>query len=76
MGAPPGLCRCPRVPCSSKLWPECVIKKDPLCSTYYELATKEMMPISLYIKSHLWEPCITGNEHQAKITLFSSQETS
>ena len=72
-----GLSCCPRVPCSSKLWPESVIEKDPLYPTYYELTTKGMLPISLYIKSHLWEPCIPGNEHQAKIiTLFSSQETS
>ena len=36
-----------------------------------------MLPISLYIKSCLWEPCIPGNEHQVKIIiLFSSQETS
>ena len=72
-----GLSRCPRVPCSSKLWPESVIEKDPLYPTYYELTTKGMLPISLYIKSPLWEPCIPGNEHQDKIiTLFNSQETS
>ena len=77
VGTPWGLSRCPRVPCSSKLWPESVIKKDPLYPTYYELTTKGMLPISLYIKSHLWEPCIPGNEHPAKIiTLFNSQETS
>ena len=74
MGTPRGLCHCPRVPCRSKLWPECVIKKDPLCSTYYELATKGMMPISLYIKSRLWEPCIPGNEHQAKITCLAHRK--
>ena len=53
MGALRGLCHHPPVPRSSKLWPECVIKKDPLYSTYYELTTKEMLPISLYIKSCL-----------------------
>ena len=77
MGTLRSLSRCPRVPCSSKLGPECIIEKEPLHSTYYELTTKGMLTISLYIKSHLWEPCIPGNEHQAKIiTLFSSQETS
>ena len=77
MGTLRGLSHCPQVPCSSKLWPESIIEKDPLYSTYYELRTKGMLPISLYIKSHLWEPCIPGNEHQAKlITLFNSQETS
>ena len=77
VGTTRGLSCCPRVPCSSKLCPESVIKKDPLYSNYYKLTTKGMLPISLYIKSHLWEPCIPGNEHQAKIiTLFSSQETS
>ena len=57
----------------SKLWAENIIKKEHLYSAYYELTTTGMLPISLYIKSHLWEPCIPGNEHQAKIiTLFIS----
>ena len=70
----PAAPRCPAVP-SFGLKPS--IEKDPLYSTYYKLTTKGMLPISLYIKSHLWEPCIPGNKHQAKIiTLFGSQETS
>ena len=77
VGTMQDLSGCPRVPCSSKLWPECVIEKDPLYSIDYELTTTGLLLISLYIKSHLWEPCIPGNKHQAKIiTLFGSQETS
>ena len=77
VGTSQGLSCGPWVPCSSKLWPENIIKKERLYSAYYELTTTGMLPISLYIKSHLWEPCIPGNKHQAKIiTLFGSQETS
>lgn len=41
------------------------------------LITKGMLSISLsYLRAHLWEPCFPGNEHEAKISLFSSQATS
>lgn len=32
--------------------------------------------LKLYIMAHLWELCLPGNKYEAKIPLFSSQETS
>ena len=32
--------------------------------------------LKFYIMAHLWEPCLPGNQREAKIPLFSSQETS
>ena len=39
----------------------------PLPSPAYKL--------KFYIMAHLWEPCLAGNEQDAQIPLFSSQET-
>ena len=45
---------------------------------YYKIITKGMLPIklNLYVMANFWETCLPGNEHYAKIPLFSSQETS
>ena len=44
---------------------------------YYKLITNDVAYTSkLYIMTHLWEPCLSDNEHYMKILLFGSQETS